>query len=568
MSSRNLITTERPALGGLDITSDATILDPQYLVTADNVTYLEGGQRKRRPGLLQYSASSSTAGTFANVMISSATNVRAILDSWDYSASLTPVQRLVAVAGRSLFRSTGDGLWTAVTGTSSFTGGGGVTVQRTTLTRAQNHVVFSDGVTQPVAYNLAATTLVSPTTGANWPIFEASVFHQTRLGMFGLSTAPSDLRLSAAGNIFDSTGVDSVTLPIDPGDGDRVIGCSETFFRNLYVFKGPQFGSVHEISGNTSTAYVKNRVTTGAPALNPRGIITTPTDIYWISRYGVHSLQTTLKYGDVEQAFLSLPIQNLWRKQLISLPDLVNARGFWDATRNVIGWLVSPAGFDVGQVGARSWCIVYNYALSDPSPGGKKFWSIWKVSRSAGANFGLNCAASILNPSGGSQGTAHASEPHVYFGGDNGLVYQTYPFFDDDGAPYATQITTPIITRFKTPQGVVPETQEKQFTGITTYYAVPDSATLSGMNYSASVDNRDAGNGVLTGSQAGGVLGVMILGSGVLGGISFIFEESIIEGRGRGIQLTWSNSALDEDFEHLGYSIRFAAAEVEAKEPS
>jgi hypothetical protein len=435
----------------------------------------------------------------------------------------------------------------------------------------QDHVVFSDGTTQPVAYNLAATTLVSPTTGANWPIFRSAVFHQTRMVMLGLSTAPSDVRVTAAGNIFDSTGVDSVTLPIDPGDGDQVVGASHTFFRNLYVFKGPQYGSIHEISGQTSTAYVKNKITSGAPAQSHQGIITTPTDIFWISRQGVHSLQTTLKYGDVEQGFLSLPIQNLWRKKLISLEDLISARGFWDPTRNIVGWLVTPAGFPFAAAATpntRSWAIVYNYALSDPSPGGRKFWSIWKVSRQTGANFGLVSAALMLNSTGGSQGAAHAGEPQLYFGADNGLVYQTYPFFNDDGAAYATQITTPIITNFKTPAGEIPETQEKQFTGIVTYYTVPDSQTLSGMTYGATIDNRDAGTGLLTGAQAGGLLGTFILGSGILGGISMIFEESIIEGRGRGIQLSWANALADQDFEHLGYSIRCMPAESEPKEAS
>jgi hypothetical protein len=265
MTTRNVILTVRPALGGLDISSDPTILDPNYLVTADNITYLEGGQRKKRPGLLAYQPSSSFAGSSTNRMVSTVANVRAISDSWDYSSGgLNPVQRLIAVTGNSLFRSTGDGLWTAITATSSF----GNTGNRAGIMLGQDHAVISAPSMQPVAYNLAATTIVSPTSGANWPLFENAVYHQTRMVMLGISTAASDIRLTAAGNIFDSTGVDSVTLPIDPGDGDRVMGASQTFFRNLYIFKGPQFGSVHEISGNTSTrgSSPRPRTSTGSAA--------------------------------------------------------------------------------------------------------------------------------------------------------------------------------------------------------------------------------------------------------------------------------------------------------------
>jgi hypothetical protein len=468
---------------------------------------------------------------------------------------------LVAVTGASIYRSTGNGLWTVVSAASSF---GVNTNLQTNIMLGQDHAVISDGVTQPIGYNLAATTLVVPTTGANWPVFESAVFHNSRMWMLGISTGPSDVRVTAAENIFDSTGVDTVRLPIDPGDGDRVIGASQPFFRNLYIFKGPQFGSVHEITGNTTTNYSKNRITSGAPAHSQQGIITTPTDIYWISHYGVHSLQTTIKYGDVEQGYLSLPIQNLWSKRLIDLEDIKNAKGFWNPQRNVIGWLITPDG--ATGAGARYWMIAYNYALSDPAPGGRKFWSLWKISRSAGANFGVTATTLILNPAGGFQPTT-VGEPHLYFGADNGMVYQgDYRYYDDDGAAYPVMIQTPVITRFKTGAGTVPETQEKQYTGVVTYYRVPDSTVLSGMAYTAIVDNKLAGQGTIVGTQGGAVLGVMILGLSPLGGISFLAEESIIEGRGRGIQVTWTNTAVDQDFEHLGYSIRFAPSEAEAKE--
>src|SRR5688572_478154 len=98
MASRNVVTTVRPAIGGLDLTADPTILDPNYLVTADNIYYKEGGQRKRRPGFIAYQPSSSSAGSSTNAMVSSSSNVRAIADTWDYSTgTMTGVQRLVAV---------------------------------------------------------------------------------------------------------------------------------------------------------------------------------------------------------------------------------------------------------------------------------------------------------------------------------------------------------------------------------------------------------------------------------------------------------------------------------------
>jgi hypothetical protein len=52
----------------------------------------------------------------------------------------------------------------------------------------------------------------------------------------------------------------------------------------------------------------------------------------------------------------------------------------------------------------------------------------------------------------------------------------------------------------------------------------------------------------------------------LLAGLASGYAETIIEDRGRAITIKWSQGGLDEDLELLGYSVRFAAAEPEAKE--
>ena len=490
--------TVHPALGGLDISSDATILDPNYLVIADNIEYLEGGQRKKRRGTLQYSASSSMAGTFANVMVTSSSNVRAIKDYWRYGASLTPVQEYVAVTGASIFRSTGDGSWTAVSATSSFGSNSNLSAS---ITIAQDMAVISDGVVQPVAYDSSTTTLRVPTTGSNWPKFSSCTYHLGRLFTAGLSTAPSDVRYFAADNMFDSTGSDTGTLPVERGDGDRVIGISRPFYGSVYVFKGPQQGSVHQISGQTPATFTRVQVAHGAPLLDPHGLVSTPTDIYWLSEYGIHSLQTTVKFGNVEQAFLSLPIQRLWRDGLINRGDLRNSQGFWNPTRNIVGWLVTPAG-QSGQ-GGRSWILVYNYALSDPKPGGKKFWSIWKLS-----GYGAVTCEVMLNPSGIASPfqPTHQGEPHLYLGADNGLLYQAdWDTLGDDLLPYAAIVQTPIITKWPAPGMTIPETQEKIVHGVVSYFnPAPNDA---GVILTALCDGRTQTDSFALSGTGGDVLG-------------------------------------------------------------
>lgn len=544
MASKLTQFTVHPALGGLDISSDPSVLDPNFLTIADNVEYREGGQRKKRGGTFVYSTSSTASGS-GTYMVSSSSNVRAVADFWRYGASLTPTQNLLAVTGASVFRSTGNGTWAAITASSSF----GTNANTTTnIVLAGDYAVISDGASTPLAYD--QTTLFST---LSTKAFTKASYHLNRLFYTGYSSEPSEMTYTAAGNIFDSTGADTGVVAIREGDGDKVVGISEPFYGSLYIFKGPQFGSVHQFSGNTPTTFATAQVAHGAPALNARAIISTPTDIYWMSNYGIHSLQTTVKFGNVEQAFLSLPIQKLWRDNIIKRSDLVNTWGFWNPTRSIVGWAVTPSGET-----SQHWLLVYNYALSDPKPGGKKFWSIWKIS-----GYATKSGISVLVPSEFGALLGHEGDPHLFYGGDNGQVYvaDVDDILGDANVAYTARIRTPIITRFRGASGHtdVPETSEKEFAGVATYFVPkgPYSANLT-----VNIDRRQQGTTVpFTGG--GAVLGVFIMGTDTLAGSDFNYHENPeIQGRGRSIFLDWTQGGLEEDMEIFGYSIRYREAET------
>lgn len=540
--------TVHPALGGLDISSDPSVLDPNFLTVADNIEYREGGQRKKRGGTLVYSTDAGVSGT-NTYMVSSSARVRAVADFWRYGNSLTPSQNLVAVSGQSVFGSIGDGTWTPITVSSSF---GSDTNTTTNIVLAGDYAVFSDGESFPLAWD--QSTLFSSMTTKK---FTQASYHLERLFYTGYSSQPSELTYTTAGNIFNSTGADSGTIKIRSGDGDQIIGISEPFYGSLYIFKGPQFGSVHQLSGTTPITFATAQVAHGAPALNARAIISTPTDIYWMSNYGVHSLQTTVKFGNVEQAFLSLPIQKLWRDNLIKRSELVNTWGFWNPTRSIVGWAVTPSGET-----SQHWLLVYNYALSDPKPGGKKFWSIWKIQ-----GYATTAGDTILIPTGLPNRASNAGDPHMWFGADNGQVYvaDIDDILGDAGAGYTARARTPIITRFRgaTGHADVPETSEKEFGGVVTYFS-PKGAY--GANLSAVVDQR-AHNATVPFTGGGAVLGTFIMGTDTLAGADFNFYETPdIQDRGRSIYLEWSQSGLEQDMELFGYSIRYREAETIPRE--
>ncbi len=143
-----------------------------------------------------------------------------------------------------------------------------------------------------------------------------------------------------------------------------------------------------------------------------------------------------MKFGNVEQAFLSLPIQALWRKNLLLRSSLNQAFAFWHPTRNFVGWVVTPSGDTTSR-----WVLAYNYALSNSQPGGKKYWSIWKF-----PVFGLKSAATMLTPATWDAllGSPHGSmTPVPIFGLDQGfMIVGDSLNLDDFGNAYFVGIVT------------------------------------------------------------------------------------------------------------------------------
>lgn len=547
-----------PALGGLDISSDPSVLDPNFLTAANNCEFLEGGQRKKRGGTAVYSTnlpSSSGSSTGTNKFLPSTGNpqpVRALADFWTYGTTITPTQQIISVAGGSIFGSTGDGLWTPITTVASSFGSTGST--NTTITLAGGYAVVNDpaGTTLPVAVTSSFGLKQFNSTGmASLPIYTGASYHLNRLWTGGLSTAPSAVNFTAANNIFDSTGTDTGSFTVAIGDGDQVMGLSQPFYGSIYIWKGPQFGSVWQISGNTPSAFALAEVAHGAPLLNPKALVSTPTDIYWMSNYGVHSLQTTVKFGNVEQAFLSLPIQALWRNRLIQRAALNQVWGGWAPDRNIVFWAVTPAGATV-----PTYLLVYNYALSDPKPGGKKFWSIWIFPN------GLSCGGTVLTPA--AVDPTYAGDPHMWFGETDGQVYianqdASDSQFNDAGAAYTYTIRTPVITRYPAPGAATPETVEKQHVSVTTYFNPHTPGATAALT--VTVDRRQQ---VYTVNLSGGGAKFdidAIWDSSIFSGNDFNYFETPIEDRGRSISLQYDQASINTDCEIFGYSVRYKDAE-------
>ena len=523
MTTRNTAFIVHPARGGLDTTTPPTLLQADQLVIADNCEYGISGSRLKRLGTTRYNT--TTLG--ANVTIS------AVADFWRHGTCLEGSQQFVAHAGTQLYKDDGDGVWDAIDATLAWGSNG----DETGIVIAQGYAVFSNGVDIPKRWD--QTKIADLATGA--PYFSYAAYHLRRLWAFGYAANPSQVWYSAAGNITDFTGSDTGTLIFEEDDGDRVMGCSQPWQNRLYIFKGPNIGSVWNVSGTSVNTFTKTRMFSAAPCVTHRSIVTTPDDIYWASRYGIHSLKATDAFGDTAQALVSLPVQETYRS--LSDSRLSQIVGFYHPTRNIVGWFC-PEG------GQNSVCLVYNYVL--------KLWSIWRFAGLAGAS----CMVAI---------TPSTRKSRLYIGGYNGYVYaadQTIQADENLDRAYQYQVRTPIHQRFS---DSLTELHEKSFYSLTSFYT--PVATPSTMDVTVWVDNFTTAT-TLTGTKT-----VTMTISGDLWDISWIWDQSvwdgrgggsydefIIEGRGRSVQIDWTQNTVGGEIELLGYALRVAPGEPHAHE--
>jgi len=433
VTTRNTAFIVHPAKGGLDTSTPATLLQPDQLVMANNCEYGIAGSRAKRLGTVRYNPTALAAdlgGGIVNLTFA------ALADFWRHGTCLDANQQFIAHAGTTLYKDDGDGVWDLMDATLAW----GTNGSETGITIAQGYAVFSNGVDVPKKWD--QSTLSDLSSGA--PYFSFSSYHLRRLWACGYASSPSSVWYTAAGAITDFTGTDTGTLLFDEDDGDRVMGLSQPWQNRLYVFKGPNNGSVWNVSGTTVNSFTKTRMFSAAPCVTHRSIVTTPDDIYWVSRHGIHSLQATDRFGDTTQALLSLPIQDTF--QSLTASRLSQIVGFYHPTRNVVGWFC-PEG------GQNSVCLVYNYAL--------KLWSLWRFTGLAGAS----CMVAI---------TPSTRKSRLYIGGYNGYVYAADQLTKSDenaDQAYSYRIRTPIHQRFS---DTLTELQEKSF-----FCTTPDMRVLT-----------------------------------------------------------------------------------------
>jgi hypothetical protein len=319
-------------------------------------------------------------------------------------------------------------------------------------------------------------------------------------------------------NPEDWTNTGSGSIDVDPNDGDMITGIV-SHKGNLWVFKGPNKGSIHRISGTSAATWTKTRFIKGLPCPWINSIFSFGDDIGFISTNGsVHSLKATDAYGDYNQAWLSYPINKYLQENL----NNSRARYFCAATDPNRGYVwigITPSG----QTTNTRFLIMDYRFLSQQETYPR--WSYWD-SRA------FSCISLVRD----------TQRPRLMAGGYDGFVYKLdQTSRTDSGTAINMVAETPSLT-----YGDEWLLKNLADAGVSINALNNNTFTLTW-----TLDGVNSYSITQTQGATGAVFDVGVFDTAVFGGQAFVPRFFGIENGGdfRAISYQFSETADDSDFE-------------------
>ncbi|MDO8704883.1 MAG: hypothetical protein Q7J84_08055 [Sulfuricaulis sp.] len=497
----NRIIQPLPFKGGWDTSLGPQAAEVTHLLRAENVYYeLDGGVRKM-PGADNLNATQLTEGGVAVTVMS-------LFDFWKSGTAGTPVQKHMAYAGTKILKEDLDGVFDTLTT--------GLEADKPSSFTSMNDIaIWSSTSNTDVPQSWDQSAGSTSTLAGSPPNFAFAVPHRNRMWAAGVASNPSRLYYSVLDSAADWTGAGSGSIDIDINDGDNITGLA-SHKQRLWVFKGPNTGSISYITGSAPTgtdAYARVPFNRGVPCVAHQTVVTYLNDVAFLSNRGLHSLTATEAFGDLKEGFLSFPIQSIFTDELavanLNLSHGVNHRG-----RGLLMWSVRQSGQS-----QNNWVTAMDYRFQ---PGRFSLMTPYKAAS----------LAVMLN----------ASKPTLYSGGYDGYVLQ----HDQSNrnimdVAYTAKVQLPFL-HHKAPDlmkmsawlrvGIVPQGDSD----ITVQWQNDENEVVSGTVSQSS------------GAVLGGTTG-FTLDTDTLGGANYVQRYLELPGSYKTQQLTFSQAGLNEDME-------------------
>jgi len=311
-----------------------------FLVNAEDAMYdLDGGPRKIG-GTERVNSSALNSGA----------TIRGLTDFWVLGTGSSFTQHIVVHVGDELMKDDADGSFTSIRPSARDT-----SAVPNYATYDDDLIIMSDANGEvPLRWTGSGNASV---LGTNTPDCAFGVTHKNRFWMAGNQAVKSRLYFSEPlpnGANGDWNAVEAGFIDIDPNDGDEIRGIIS--HKNiLWVFKGPNIGSIHMIRGDTpldgvtvSTAatrpvpFTKDVFVRGLGAAGQNSIFRFGDDIGFIDAKtgSIRSLNATERFGDFREAALSFPINSFLLERL----NKTRLKGSWaahDVARSGVGFTVA-----------------------------------------------------------------------------------------------------------------------------------------------------------------------------------------------------------------------------------
>ena len=289
------------ALGGNDFT-----IDIPYLRMADNVFYeLDGAPHK------EY----GTSELFSTALETDKP-IKGMFDYWIMGTSGTPAQhRILSLFGK-IYKDDADASFSTI-----FTGLTDGAIAN--FSQFDDILIIANDATADVPKSWDGTT--AQNLAGTPPNFAWSHVHSSHVFAGGVAANPSTLYWCVPFDPEDWISAGSGNLVVDPQDGDRLTGVI-SFKQRLLVFKGPNKGSIHIITGTSSDDFAKVPLVRGIGAVHQNSIVQFGNDVLFLWNDGhIYSLGATDQFGDFKsQARITENISR-WIDEHVNLTRLAHA---------------------------------------------------------------------------------------------------------------------------------------------------------------------------------------------------------------------------------------------------
>lgn len=492
--------------GGFNHNRNIDAIPPTAMVDGTKNINLHEGARRKRGGTAKYNSTAVSGGQEivgiynyqkqdgTNYLVVATTDGKTWYSDLSGSATFSAIDTGLKTETRFSFETVDDDLFIAIEGAAPRIWTGSST-------------------------STAMTSIPSDWTGSNFPKQFIRHGYGASEALWALGFADGSVYCSKDGDYDDFSDAEVLNIKINVGDSAGIVGGFE-YGDRLFAVGRHQVYIIDDTDSSRSNWGYQTAQWKGGAA-HHRLIVRIPNDVVLMSEDGeIFSVVAAENYGDYKAASLTRPAKmDNWIRANLSLSDIDKFHACYDPILRAIKFFVVRSG----QVEVDT-CLVYFIDRK-----AEEAWSIHDNTSDA-SGYSASCSA-LVNKSTGT---------HEILTGDySGYVWKLEQAAkSDDSQAFLGKFKTPVM-HFGDPRGY------KHFHALRLIMQPQGNYDLKVDWW---VDDVQQEAGTITTAASGVLLGVFMLDTDTLGGIT-LQDSSMQLGRiGKRIQFAVYNNGVNEDF--------------------